>query len=234
MTQADPNVHRIEVVARALGDLRDELVLVGGCAVGLLIDSPTAPPPRVTYDVDLIAEAAAIHAYHALEESLAARGFVRDRSADAPICRWVIGAVKLDLVPTTDAVLGFSNRWYPEAMQSSRRCALPSGIHINLISPPAFIATKFEAFDTRGGGDMLSSHDFEDIINMFEGCSSLVSDIDAASPPLREYLVKRISAILGDQRIGNILPGLIAQDELHQQRTAAVRERLFRVAALLR
>jgi len=34
------------------GDLRAELVLVGGCAASLLINAPTAPPPRVTYDVD--------------------------------------------------------------------------------------------------------------------------------------------------------------------------------------
>ncbi len=51
----------------ALGDLRDELVLVGGCAASLLIDAPTAPPPRVTFDVDLIAEVAALRNYYALE-----------------------------------------------------------------------------------------------------------------------------------------------------------------------
>lgn len=232
MIRDDPNVQRIEVVTRALGDLRDELVLVGGCAVGLLIDTPTAPPPRVTYDVDLIAEAASFQSYHALEAALSARGFVRDRSPDAPICRWIIGAVKLDLVPTTDAVLGFSNPWYPEAMQSSRRCTLPSGIDINLISVPAFIATKFEAFDTRGAGDVWSSHDFEDIINVVEGCSTLVGEIDSASAPLRAFLVRRFAEILGDRRIEDALPGLIMQDELHEQRTAVVIRRLHEAAAL--
>lgn len=58
MNPADPNVQRVEQVAAALGDLRTELVLVGGCAASLLIDAPTAPPPRVTFDVDLIAEVA--------------------------------------------------------------------------------------------------------------------------------------------------------------------------------
>ena len=50
MNAADPNVQRVELVAAALGDLCAELVLVGGCAASLLIDAPTAPPPRVTYD----------------------------------------------------------------------------------------------------------------------------------------------------------------------------------------
>jgi hypothetical protein len=39
----DPNVQSVESVAAALGDLREELVLVGGCAASLLIDAPAAP-----------------------------------------------------------------------------------------------------------------------------------------------------------------------------------------------
>jgi hypothetical protein len=40
----DPNVQRVEVLAAALGEIRHQLVLVGGCAVSLLIDS--AMPQR--------------------------------------------------------------------------------------------------------------------------------------------------------------------------------------------
>lgn len=90
MNPRDPNVIRVEVVAEALGDLCDELVLVGGCAASLLIDASTASPARVTYDVDVIAEVAALHGYHALERKFAGRGFSRDVSEDAPICRWRI------------------------------------------------------------------------------------------------------------------------------------------------
>jgi predicted nucleotidyltransferase len=232
VTPGDPNVQRVEVVARALGDLREELVLVGGCAVGLLIDSATAPPPRVTYDVDLIAEVAALRDYHVLEDSLVKCGFARDRSPEAPICRWIVGGVKMDLVPTTDAVLGFSNRWYALARTTATRCVLPSGVGINLISAPAFIATKFDAFDTRGGGDMMSSHDFEDIINIVEGRSALVDDIRNTVPPLRAFVVGRLAEILADQRFRNTLPGLITPDELHAQRVAAVLARLSEVSAL--
>ena len=88
MNPADPNVSRVELVAAALGDLRDELVLVGGCAASLLINAPTAPPPRVTFDVDLVAEVAALRNYYALEERFTQRGFKRDVAPDAPICRW--------------------------------------------------------------------------------------------------------------------------------------------------
>jgi hypothetical protein len=59
MSPQDPNVVRVEVVAEALGDLCNELVFVGGCAASFLIDAPSAPPARVTYDVDVIAEVTA-------------------------------------------------------------------------------------------------------------------------------------------------------------------------------
>jgi len=138
----------------------------------------------------------------------------------------------MDLVPTTDAVLGFSNRWYALARTTATRCVLPSGVGINLISAPAFIATKFDAFDTRGGGDMMSSHDFEDIINIVEGRSALVDDVRNTVPPLRAFVVGRLAEILADQRFRNTLPGLITPDELHAQRVAAVLARLSEVSAL--
>ena len=52
MTQ-DPNLSKIELIATALGPLRDRLVFVGGCAVGLLITDADAAPLRVTFHVDL-------------------------------------------------------------------------------------------------------------------------------------------------------------------------------------
>ena len=55
MIVGDPNLTSVELVAAALGELCEEVVLVGGCAASLLIDAPLAPPPRVTTDVDLIA-----------------------------------------------------------------------------------------------------------------------------------------------------------------------------------
>jgi len=228
----DPNVQSVELVAAALGDLCDELVLVGGCAASLLIDTPTAPPPRVTYDVDLIAVVAALRNYHALEEQFAERGFQRDMSADAPICRWRIGAIEVDLMPTDEAVLGFSNRWYAEAAATATRLTLPSGTAINLISAPAFLATKFEAFRTRGKADLLLSHDFEDIINVVEGRFSIVEEVDAGGAALRTYLSQQFASIIAAPDYTNVLPGLVAFDDLHSQRIERVRQRIAALAAM--
>jgi predicted nucleotidyltransferase len=228
----DPNVQSVELVAAALGNLCDELVLVGGCAASLLIDAPTAPPPRVTYDVDLIAEVAALRNYHALEEQFARRGFKRDLSPDAPICRWHIGTIKVDLMPTDEAVLGFSNRWYAEAATTATRLILPSGTVINLISAPAFLATKFEAFLTRGKADMLQSHDFEDIINVVEGRMSILEEVGAGGTALRTYLCKQFTSIIAAPDYTNVLPGLVAFDDLHSQRIKRVSQRVAALAAI--
>lgn len=100
MIAGDPNIATVELVAAALGEMCNELVLVGGCAASLLIDTPTAPPPRVTYDVDLIAVVTALRDYHSLERRFEAQGLTRDLSPDAPICRWKAGNIAVDLMPT--------------------------------------------------------------------------------------------------------------------------------------
>lgn len=232
MIAGDPNVQSVELVAAALGNLCDELVLVGGCAASLLIDAPTAPPPRVTYDVDLIAVVAALRNYHALERRFAERGFTRDISPDAPICRWRIGEIEVDLMPTDESVLGFSNRWYPEAVASATRLRLPSGTAINLISAPAFLATKFEAFRTRGKADLLMSHDFEDIVNVVEGRLSIVEEVDAGGTALKSYLGRQFADVITAPDFANVLPGLVVFDELYEQRLERVRQRIATLAVM--
>ena len=206
----------VEVVAQALGELCDELVLVGGCAAGLLCTSPNAPPPRVTYDVDVIAEVAALPAYHALEKRFAARGFRRDIAQDAPICRWRIGEVKVDLMPTDERVLGFSNRWYPAAITGASAVKLPSGRQIRLISAPAFfLATKFE-----------------DIITVLDGRPGIEAEVAAAGDGLAVYLAVRFGEIVRHPDFENTLPGLVVYDELYEDRVRRVRERIAAIAAL--
>jgi predicted nucleotidyltransferase len=216
----------VEVVAQALGELCDELVFVGGCAAGLLCTSPNAPPPRITYDVDVVAEVAGLVAYHAMEKQFTMRGFARDVSPDAPICRWRCGEVEVDLMPTEERILGFANRWYPLAITSASPVLLPSGRQIRLISAPAFLATKLEAFASRGRSDLMTSHDFEDIINVIDGRPSIANEVANADGELAEYLASRFDEITRHPNFENTLPGLVVYDELHEDR---IRSRTLRI-----
>jgi predicted nucleotidyltransferase len=99
-------------------------------------------------------------------------------------------------MPTDKEILGFSNRWYPEAMRDAQTVALPSGRAIRLISPPLLLATKIEAFYDRGGGDFGASHDIEDIINLIDGRPELVKEIDSAALDVRNYLREEFDDLL--------------------------------------
>jgi len=232
MNPHDPNVAKVELIAQALGELREKVVFVGGCAVGLLLTDPAAAPPRVTYDVDLIAEVAPLSAYHRLEGEFSRLGFQRDVSPDAPICRWRYQQLEVDLMPTDPGVLGFSNRWYPLAVVGAQRVQLPSGTHIRLIGAPAFMATKFEAFADRGQNDLLGSHDAEDIINLIDGRPELVADVANAPDELRRYLADRCGALLTQPDFADNLIGMIVPDESLAERAQTVLQKLTLLARL--
>lgn len=229
MNRADPNLDRVELIAAALATLLDELVFVGGCAAGLLINDPGATPIRATLDVDLITSVTALADYHKLEKRFTQLGFKRDMTADAPICRWKYRGIEVDLMPTDSKVLGFANRWYPLALETAQRVALPSGLNIRLISGPAFIATKFEAFADRGKGDLLASHDLEDIVNVIASRTELLDEIDESQADLRKYLAERCEGLLSEPEFENYLPGII-RDETGGQQSRVVLERLHRIA----
>lgn len=114
--ELDPNRAILRMVAQALGDLREHLVFVGGCATGLLVSVMRADVIRPTDDVDLVAQVTSTQAYHQFESQLRKLGFVQDMSADAPICRWRFDGVAVDFMPSEPHILGFSNRWYPLAV----------------------------------------------------------------------------------------------------------------------
>jgi len=86
-----PNIKILETVIHKLGQLVDEMVFLGGCATCLLFTDPATPSPRVTYDVDVIVEAASLLDYHKLSEKLRRHNFTEDMSSDAVICRWRCG-----------------------------------------------------------------------------------------------------------------------------------------------
>ena len=100
------------------------------------------------------------------------RGIEEDTQPGAPLCRWCIEEIILDLMPTQGHILGFANRWYPLAVDTAHIHPLPSGRSIQLVTAPVFLATKLEAFHGRGMGNHRFSHDLEDLMAVLDGRDS--------------------------------------------------------------
>jgi predicted nucleotidyltransferase len=195
----DPNAALLEVVAEHLGEeLLAEMVFVGGAVVGLLITDPAMPAIRPTEDVDLVCSVVVLADYHRIEVALRERGFVQDMRPEAPIYRWQVGAVVVDVMPMLESVLGFANCWYPLALQTAMPVSLSSGCLIRLITAPVFLATKLEAFDGRGAGDYLFSHDLGDVLAVVDGRDALLEECYASSTDIQTYLGKRFQGLLAD------------------------------------
>ncbi len=214
----DINIRMIIHVAKRLGALRDKVVFVGGCATGLFITDPAMPEVRATQDVDVIVEIASRVEYYRLEEELRSRGFKQDMSENAPVCRWLVDAIKVDIMPTQEDILGFSNRWYLPAIKNADHVELEKELAIQLVTPPYFLATKIEAFTGRGGGDYMASHDMEDIITVLDGRPEIVSEIRSSSEDLKIFLSDTFRKLLTNGEFLNAIPGHLPPDRRSQAR----------------
>jgi hypothetical protein len=195
-----PNLDLLESAAQKLRPLLPEIVFVGGCATGLLISDPGAAPVRRTYGVDVISEIVSYADYAVFSERLRALGFTEDSREGAPLCRWQHGELVLDVMPLDASILGFSNRWYADALRTAVEVELPSGLQLKAITAPYFLGTKIEAFRGRGHDDYFGSHDLEDFITVIDGRPSLLQEVGDASPDLRAFLAEAVRGLLSASR----------------------------------
>jgi predicted nucleotidyltransferase len=229
----EANLALLAEVAARLGVLRGSLVFVGGCATGLLVTAPRAQPVRMTLDVDLVAEVTTLAAYHKLERQFERLGFVHDASAGAPICRWRMDNLVVDLMPSRSEILGFANPWYPMAIETAQRIALPgTDLEILLIRAPEFLATKLVAFKDRGRSDYLASHDLEDFVTIVDGRDTLHDEVVSAPPELRHYIADEVGALLRIDDFVSALGGHLPGDAASQSRLSLLLRRLRRLAEI--
>lgn len=228
----DRNREYLIKTATLLRPLLDELVFVGGAVTGLLITDAAAGEPRVTIDVDAIAEIRSYAEYSAFGERLRALGFTEDISEDAPVCLWVQQQVILDVMPLDENILGFSNRWYRTAMSASQTHRIAADLDIRIIPAPYFLATKLEAFRGRGQDDLFASKDLEDIVTVADGRPSLVSEVEREPEDLIGFLRTEIGGLIANPRFEDALAGYLLPDALSQARIRLVLERLHQLLAL--
>jgi len=229
-TKSSATLEMVKIVARGLGSLRERVVFLGGAATSLLITDPALPQIRTTFDVDVIVKVLSRMDYYRLEDSLRERGFTQSIDSDHPVCRWSFHDVIVDVMPTDAKILGFSNRWYSQAIQHSEVVRLDNDLDIRLVTAPFFLATKIGAFLGRGNGDFLSSHDIEDIITILNGRKEIVGEVARSSPELRTFLSATFKTFLANEAFLESIPGHLLPDPANQARYGIVLDRITQIA----
>lgn len=186
----------LETAASALGELRSRVVFLGGSTITLWMTDPASREPRVTYDVDVVAEVVTLAQYEEFQAELRRRGFAEDIDSGV-ICRWMHKETNLllDAVPLDARLAGFSGVWLSAATRAAVEQALPSGTTIRVVPPVELLATKLEAFTDRGNDDCLASRDFEDIALLIDSRPELASEILAGDPKLANYICSELARV---------------------------------------
>lgn len=169
------NMLRIKAVYNALEELAQDVVFVGGATVSLYTDR-VAEEVRPTDDIDILIELISYQAYAVIEEKLRQKGFTNDWESGV-ICRYKVQGIVVDVMPTSDQILGFSNKWYVPGFSNAINYILDEGYIIRIFAPPYFLATKLEAFKNRGHGDGRTSTDFEDIVYLLNNRSTIWKEL---------------------------------------------------------
>jgi len=205
------NITRIKAVYFALEELASEVVFVGGATVSLYSTRPEAET-RPTDDVDIVVEIFHYKEYAAIEEKLRNKGFANDATSGV-ICRYTIHGITVDVMPTSEEILGFSNKWYPEAFVNSIYVTPEDGLFIRIFSAPYFLATKLEAFVDRGENDGRFSSDFEDIVHVLNHREPVWEEIRNANEPVRQYLKTEFARLLAQKYIDEWISVHLDYDE---------------------
>jgi predicted nucleotidyltransferase len=194
------NKVRIKAVANALGELKEQVVFVGGATISLYPTREVFFEVRPTEDVDVIIEILNYSERARLEEQLRNLGFSHDIGSGV-VCRYQVGKITVDIMPTNDTSIGFGNIWYPEGYKNAIDHKIDDRCTVKILTAPYFIATKLEAFKGRGKEDGRTSHDFEDIIYVLENRKEIWKEMSPIPGAINEYLQDEFRKLLNDPNI---------------------------------
>lgn len=213
----------ILAVAKALQSFPYAFVLVGGAAVPFLLTDPVVSA-RSTLDFDIVVRIATRGEYYEVEEWLRNHGFTE--TEEGPICRWTLDNYLVDVMPTSEEVLGFSNQWYEAALESATRHERVEDISIPVVAAPPFMGAKIEAFQSRGEDDYYASSDLEDIITVLNGRPEIVDEFGKTTASLHMYVARVFKRWLESTEFNNALPGHLQYAETSPERTRVIENRM--------
>jgi len=202
-------------VAKALGELNQEVVFVGEAMVSLYIDDKAAEDIRPTKDIDITFQVTTAGKLEALREKLNEKGF-KEATDEKVICRFKYDDLLVDVMSTQEVGWAPSNQWFEPGFERAIEVDL-EGFKVKVLPLPYFLASKMDAFFDRGIKDLYASHDFEDIIYIFNYTSDLVEQVLSSDKDVTHYLQESVQKIIGDDKILAAMPGHLYFDGLDER-----------------
>lgn len=213
------NLGAIKSIAEALKEINSEVVFVGGATVELYIDDEAAPTPQPSEDVDCVVELFTYSEWLEFEDRLRAKGFadfdITEQDTDVPTCRKYILGMKVDFMPIEEEVLGYSNKWFKEGIESAINVEIEN-TEVRIFTLEHFLAAKFQAFFERGKtGDIRFSQDLEDLTELFDGATKIEEKIAGSSDEVKEYIQSSIKELIKDKKtIEEAMYGFLGYDDI--------------------
>jgi len=107
--------------------------------------------------------------------------------------------VVVDIMPTENVAMGFKNRWYPEGFKNSIEYPIAENKFVKILAAPYLIATKLEAFKTRGRNNGIISKDFEDIVYVLENRDVIWDEFRQANADVKNYLKEEFRRLMDSE-----------------------------------
>ena len=219
------NIGVVAEVAEALGELKKDIVFVGGAVVSLYTDDPAADEIRPTKDIDMTLNIVNLNHWQQINEKLASLGFHPDPYGHA-ICSFKYKDIPVDIMAAEDGPLGSANRWYKIGFKNLWT-AMAKEQEIQLLTAPCYLATKFEAFNDRGS-DYRTSHDIEDIIYIIDNRIEIVEEIAKAEVDISNFIKQQLNEIIQQGMIKELLMAHIHPIML-EERMPIVEEKITKI-----
>ena len=183
--------------------------------VSLYIDDPAADDVRPTKDLDISMEIASVTELEEIRVKLNEKGFNQSHQDDV-MCRFRYEDVLVDVMATKEIAWAPANPWFAPGFKK-KQSFLIEDVEILILPLPYFLATKYSAFDSRGRKDPRTSHDFEDIVYLFNYSSTLVDQVLKSDPDVKLYIQESCDEILNSEILQEALLGNLYFEE-HQTR----------------
>jgi hypothetical protein len=221
------NLELLVGVARKIQPLLVDLVFVGGAIVELYFTDPVSERVRPTTDADAICEVTSYTEYQRLGDRLRELSF-RQSARDAdPVYRWRSEGYVLDLMPTDESILGFSNPWYELALERNVAVEIDDDLKVRVPEPPVFLASKLAAHADRGRDDPPTSVDLEDVVALLSSRPELCAEVERSDPSLRSWVGQQMISAFPRQStrelVGSFLPEVRWTPEIREDVVERVR-----------